>query len=236
MGSKALRIPDRLTVVRDQFEVFDDFDWYVITHLWTDLQADAASTVGHEGPGRSRLKLLSSVDNEEAAVSTVNELFKFIADKSLYCEGLIQQTKPNTDDGSMAFGFGDAIGADFITDDGTAMGINDSGAVIYTLKNESVWRFQTEIGGVAVTTTSTTSSVSSTGQTLAIDITPRSSTVFVARPFVDGVQLRDANGVPISHDITLGTSTDMDFGVYQKGHHADDYIVYVDYLYAAQVR
>ena len=76
---------------------------------------------------------------------------------------------------------------------------------IYKLQDTSVWAFHTEINGTATATVSTTAAPGSGAQTLRIEVTPRSSTVFECRPFVDGVQLRDANGNPIMHTITLGT-------------------------------
>lgn len=234
MGYKLTQTPERY-YSRDEFQVFDDFGSFTDGDLWTKLDADATSTVAHQGAGRGYVSVLTSADNEEACLATTNELFKFVADKAIVGEARVSHTIPNTDDLSTFFGFADAMGADLITDDGAAVAVNDSGAGIYTTKDSLLYKFVTSIGGTAVESTSDTS-LQADEVTLKIEITPRSSTVFVARPFVDGVQLKTSDGVPIAHDITLGTSTDMDFGVYVKGHNAADAAILTDYLFASQVR
>lgn len=238
MGAKLLRHPEE-RFSRDEFVVFDDFDYYVSGERWTSLAADTNTVVAHEGPGRGRVSVSTgpdNVNNDEAAVATTNELFKFIANKAIVAEGLVQFAEAATNAANVAFGFADAFGANLIADNGGAVGINDSGALIFKRDGETVWSFQTEIGGTAVTTQSTTTAGGSAAQTLRIEITPVSSSVFEARPFVDGVQLVDTNGNPIMHRITLGTSTDMDFGLYVKCGSSLTQVVYADYLYASQGR
>lgn len=234
MGTPILRSPTE-AFSRDEFRVFDDFNHFTDADLWTVLDADATSVVAHQGAGRGYLSVLTSADNEEAAVVTTNELFLFAAGKPLIGEGRVTFTVPNTDDASFAFGFADAIGANQITDNGGALAINDSGVFLYTLKDSLAWRFGSAVAGGAVSNSVSTTNVSGT-QTLRIEVQPISSTEAEARPFVDGKQLQDSNGVPIRHTIAFASATDMDFGVYVKGHNAADASALVDYLYAAQTR
>lgn len=238
MGYQALRIPDELHCAREQFALFDDFNSYNDADLWTKLSSDTNSAVAHEGPGRSRLKLITgdSVLNNECCVATTNELFKFVGNKALIGEGLIQYAEVATDDAKVAFGFADAIGANTITDAGAVAAVD--AMLLWKTTDGTKWIFHTEINGTSTATTSATTAGGTSAQTLRIEAIPRSATEFECRPFVDGAQLKDANGNPIMHVVTLGTATDMDFGVYVKSGSGTSGIetVYVDYLYAAQVR
>lgn len=223
---------------REEFSLFDDFTYYTDADLWTKLAADVtpSATVAHEGPGRSRVVITTgALDNHEAGLFTTNELFKFLANKSIVGEGLIQYTEAATDDANVAFGFADAMGANLITDNGAGITATD-GVLIYKTDGSTVWKFHTEINGAELDSTSTTTAGGAAAQQLRIDVLPRSATEFECRPFVDGVQLKDANGKPIMHVVTLGTATDMDFGVYAKSGGASGEVVNVDYLYAAQLR
>jgi hypothetical protein len=233
MGRKILVASPELNRGREQFEIFDHFTEFTDAQRWTVAVA-ATGTAAHEGPGRSRMKLFGTADNDPAVLATTHELFKFVANKSISAEGLINFTDVNTDDGAVGFGFADALAATTLADTTSAVTVTD-GALIYKVKNSTVWAFHTEINGTSTATTSTTTAGGTSDQLLRIDIIPVSSTVLECRPFVDGVQLEDSNGVPIKHNITLGTATDMDFGVIIKDGHANDFTVYVDYLYAAQV-
>ena len=238
MGRTLLPNPyDRFS--RDAFEVFDDFNDYVSTDLWTDIQTDATATVALADGQLSILKMLTSADNESALLHTTYEIFKFVTLVPLYAETLVKFTDAATatSNAALMFGFADAFALDLITDGGQSLTINDSGALIFKKSEGTAWCFQTEIGGTAVTSTSTTVPQSSSYQRLAIDVVPVSSTLFQARPFVDGKQLIDStSGALIQHDITLGTATDMQLGFEIKGGHADDTTAEIDYIYASQAR
>lgn len=232
MGRKILFHNPQLQAGREQFEIFDHFVDFTDAQLWTVAVA-ATGTAAHEGPGRSRFKLFGTADNDPAVIATTHELFKFVAGKPMECEGLINFTDVNTDDGAIGFGFADALAATTLADTTSAVTVTD-GALIYKPKNSTVWAFHTEINGTSEATTSSTTAGGTADQQLRISCIPVSSTVFECRPYVDGVQLKTAAGAPIMHRVTLGTATDMDFGVILKDGHANDFTCYIDYLYAAQ--
>lgn len=247
MGSKLLR-PITDSFSRDEFRLFDDFLSYNDGDLWTKLAADTTATVAHEGPGRSRIKLaVVTSDNNEAVLATTNELFRYVANKAITAEGLIEYAEGATNVANVAFGFADAMGANLITDNGAGVTATDA-CLIYKVDGETTWRFHTEINTLAnksgdgssgagtAETVSDTTAGGTTPQTLRIELTPRTSAIFEARPFVDGVQLKTAAGIPIMHAIALGTSTDMDFGIYLKMGSATSETLYADYLYASYVR
>jgi hypothetical protein len=233
MGNKILASPTSV-FNRDQVSIFDDFQWYVTAHLWTAAVA-ANGTVTLPATGEHKIRLFSTTDNDAAVLATTNEMFKFTSGKSMYCEGHVHIAGPASDVTlcSAAFGWADAMAATTVADTTGAITATDA-CVIYKVSGSDLWRFHTEINTAATASISTTASSVSTNQVLKIEIQPRSSTVFEARPFVDGVQLETTGGVPIMHTITLGTATDLDFGWVFKGHHADDAILLSDYVYAAQ--
>jgi hypothetical protein len=237
MGNKMLFYSAALGSAREQFELFDHFTAYNDADLWTKLASDTNATVAHEGPGRSRVAIFTgdAVKNNEACFATTHELFKYVANKAIVGEGKIQYAESATDDAKVAFGFADAIAANSITDAG-AIAATDA-AIIWKTEDSTVWRFHTEINGTSTASVSTTTAGGSSAQVLRIEALPVSATVYEVRPFCDGVQLKDSNGLPIMHRVTLGTATDMDFGVYVKAGAgtSGQETVYVDYLYAAQV-
>lgn len=235
MGYKQTQNPERY-FSRDEFALFDDFAEFVTGDVWTSAVA-GTGTVTHEGSaGRSAMKLFNTAANDAAVLASTHELFKFRAGKAMTAEGLIEFVDVDTDDGMVFFGWADALAATTMADTSGAITATDA-CCIYKLPDTSVWAFHTEINGSSTATVSTTAAPASSGaQTLRIDVTPRSSTVFECRPFVDGVQLKDSNGNPIMHTVTLGTATDMDFGAMTKSNDAADFNVYVDYLFASQVR
>lgn len=233
MGSKIIKPSPALFNGRDQFELFDHFVSFTDAQLWT-LAVAGTGTVAHEGPGRSRIKFFNTAANDAAVLATTHGIFKFTASKAIMGEGNIIFTDVDTDDGIVGFGFADALAATSMANTTGAITATDA-ALIYKLPDTTVWAFHTEINGTAVSTTSNTTAGGSAAQTLRIEIVPRSSTVFEARPYVDGVQLITSAGVPIKHDITLGTATDMKFGFIQKSNDAADFTMYADYAYAAQV-
>ena len=250
MGNKMLAAPTA-RFNREEYSIFDDFAYYVDADLWTKLAADTNATVAHEGSvGKTRVKLFTgdAILNNEAAIATTNEVFKYIANKAIVAEARIEFAESATDDAKVAFGFADAIGANFVTD-AAAITATDA-AVIWKTTDDTYWKFHTEIGGLAnkagdgsstapaAETVSNTTAGGSSAQTLRIEIVPRSATVFEARPYVDGVQLKTASGIPIMHAIALGTATDMDLGAYVKAGSgtSGQETLYVDYIYAAQIR
>lgn len=235
MGTKILENPTRY-FSREEVSIYDDFQWFVTAHLWTSAVA-GTGTVTNPATAEHVIRILATADNDAGVLATTNEMFKFVAGKAMACEGHVHIAGPASDVTlcSAAFGWADNLAATTLADTTAAVTATDA-CLIYKITGSDLWRFHTEINGVATATTSSTASSVSTNQVLRIEVQPRSSTVLEARPFVDGVQLKTSQGIPIKHDITLGTATDLDFGWVFKGHHADDAILLSDYVYAAQHR
>lgn len=234
MGYKTLHPSDQLKCAREQFEITDHFTSFTDTQLWTVAVA-GTGTVTHEGSaGRTAVKFFCTAANDAAVLATTHEVFKLRASKEMYAEGHLVFTDVDTDDGMVAFGWADGLAATTMADTTGAITATDA-VLIYKLPDTTVWAFHTEINGTATSSVSSTTAGGTAAQVLKIEVTPRSSTVFECRPFVDGVQLKTTAGVPIMHTITLGTATDMDFGMLTKSIDAADFNAYLDYIHARQV-
>lgn len=227
---------------RHEYGFMDDFNSFTDAQLWTVAVA-GTGTVAHEGSvGRSTMKLFNTAVNDAAVLATTHEIFKLISGKAMYCATRLIFTDVDTDDGMVFFGWADALAATTLADTTGAVTATDCIA-IYKLPDTSVWRFHTEINGTvtgqngvgSADSVSDTTAGGTSFQELSIEVTPRGS-VMECRPFVDGVQLKTSDGVKIKHDLTIGTATDMDFGVMTKSIDAADFNLYVDYAGAKQVR
>lgn len=228
-----------LQKARLDYELFDDFFWYISPHMWTSLAADANSSVAIDADDPGGVVVINtgdSVDNNEAALPTTNELVVWAADKPWYAEARIQYSEINTSAANVAFGFADAMGANLITDDGAGVGINSSGALIYKLDGGTVWRANTENNSVTTDTVSTSTAGGSSYQRLGIESIPVDGTNHEVTFFLDGRPLRDSNNRAIKHTVAYASATDMDFGVYAKAGAANALTVKVDYVYFCRRR
>lgn len=235
MGYKLLPHPTSGQFALGAYQLFDDFNEFVTGDVWTSAVA-GTGTVAHDGSvGRSHMELFCTAANDAAVLATTHEMFKFIASKPMHARARIIFTDVDTDDGMVFFGWADALAATTLADTTGAITATDA-CCLYKLPDTTVWAFHTEINGTSVASVSTTTAGGTAHQELKIDVTPISSSVFQARPFVDGVQLKTSTGVLITHEITLGTATELDFGIMTKSNDAADFSVFADYLYAAQAR
>jgi hypothetical protein len=232
--AKLVRLPETLLQGRDQYGFYDHFTEFTDAQRWT-VAVVGTGTAAHEGSaGRSAVKLFCTAANDAAVLATTHEIFKFRAGKAMLAEGIVIFTDVNTDDGHVFFGWADALAATTMADTTGAITATDA-CCIYKLPDSTVWAFHTEINGSATASVSNTTAGGSANQILRIEVEPRNSTTLVARPFVDGVQLRTSTGVLIAHDIVLGTATDLDFGFMTKSNHANDFNCYVEAAGAFEV-
>ena len=221
------------------FQIFDDFAWYVITHMWTSLKADTNTTMDiNAGDPCGRVLLYAlTADNDEVAIGTTQKNFKDAADKPLVFEALIQFAEGATNKLNVFAGFC-SVGttANTLRDDGAGMVTTYDGHVIYKVDGETTWRCGSSRGTTQYTTTSSTTAGGSTAQKLRIETQPEDATTCTTRYYVDDVQLRDTNGTPIVHTQLLASAAAMQAAVGMKLGGANAESVYVDYIAAAQLR
>jgi hypothetical protein len=222
---------------RRQFTLHDDFHFFTNGGLWTKLAADASATVACEDAAKGVLVCQTdAVDNNEAAVKTTQEIFLIADDKPIIVEGVIRFVEANTDDANVAFGLADAFGADLLVDNGQGPKTSFSGALLYKVDGGTVWKCCSSIGSTQQISTSTVTAGGTAYQTARIEIQPINSTQAEVTFFIDGVQLRDSNNVPIKHTITFTGATEMNLGAYIKAGGTTNETLRVDVIDAAQIR
>lgn len=221
------------------FQIWDDFSWYVITHLWTSLIADSTTTMNIDAGsiGGAVLLYTDTTDNNEVAIGTVNKIFKDAADKPLFCEISVKYSEGATNKANIAAGFCSVMtSANTLVDNGAGLVTTYDGHVIYKVDGETVWRCGSSRGTTQYTTTSSTTAGGTTAQKLRIEVQPEDATTCTVRYYVDDVQLRDTNNQPIVHTQLLASAAAMQVGVAVKTGGSNAESVYVDYAYAAQLR
>lgn len=211
---------------------FEDWNWFVTAHLWTSLAADSGASVAVGDTANGEVVLTTGgTDNNEAAVKTTNEIFKFAADKPLLGESDFKFTEANTDDANVAFGFADAFGADLLVNDGAGPKTSFSGALIYKVDGGVVWKFITSISTTQqISTIANVVPGGGTYRRFKIEIRFVDSTTAEAVPFIDDQQCLDAVTLkPIKHTFTFTGATEMQLGHYVKAGGANSEVLTVDY-------
>lgn len=240
---RTLQSIETLTRGRHQFEIFDDFEWYISPHRWTSLAADAGASVAVGDTVNGILVLTSgATDNNEAAVFTTNELFLLAADRTIFAEVRMQYTELTGGASNIAFGFGDTMGAaNFIADDGAATvnhAVSGADSIVIVKRDAStVWSCACEVNNADINSTASLQTAGgSSYQRLGIEARPVTGTEYEVTYFLDGYPLTDSNNRPIKHLLTYTSATEMNFGVYAKAGTGESLVVNIDYLYVAMKR
>lgn len=232
---KNLELPDALKN-RRLFGFFDDFEWLVTAHRWTTLVVDAGSSAAvGDAVGGKVVLTTGAVDNNEVAIRTTNEIFKFAADKPMLFETSLQYAEAATNAANVMVGFMDAMIADAMVDNGVGPKASFSGAVLYKVDGGTVWRFMTSIGTARIDTVSRHTAGGAADQVGRIEVREAGG-IMEAVPFLDGVQMQDANLRPIKHTFAPTSATEMMAGIYAKAGGAASEIITADYAGAYQLR
>lgn len=236
---KLLQAPQVLLNARKQFEVFDDFNNYVTTDLWTSDTTDDNDTAPAVGDAEYGVLTLTAGtdDNEETGIFSTREFALFQADGGFIFEARIQFTEGNTSAVNCAFGMADAPGLDdLLSDNGGGANITNSGVLIYKIDGGTVWRCNAENNGTVRDTVSVQTAGGSSYQTLTIEGRAVDATNMEIMYFVDHAPLTDSNGVKIKHLLPYASATEMNLVAYLKIGSTTTETVLVDYIYYAAVR
>jgi hypothetical protein len=237
MGRELKMPPD--VSAREQFGFFDDFFWLISPHLWTNLAADAGVTAfaQSDAAGGVISGATGATDNNEIAIRTTNEVLLVAAGRPILLEARVQYAEAATNAANVAFGAGDALGADWLVDNGAGPRTSGNQVLIYKVDGETVWRAQARNGTGVTTSQSSTTAGGSAYQILRIEVKDMSTTQMTVTYSVDGVILKDSTtGQPINHQLNISGSTEMRVGLYAKAGGATSETVLCDYIGAYQVR
>lgn len=220
----------------DTLVVADHFASFATGGVWTDVSADTGATVaGTDAVGGVVALTTGATDNNEALLKTTQELFKFDPDKDISGLFRVQFAEAATDDANVAVGFADGPDTDFLADDGAGDAINASGAIIFKLDGETVWRCATKNNSVTTETQSTTTAGGSAYQLLEIRVTRRDSASVWVSFLCNNVPLRDSNNIDIKHAVATASATEMDCRAYNKAGGANSEVLNVDLIIADQL-
>jgi hypothetical protein len=222
----------------DTLQIVDDFLWAVTVHQWTTLAADTTPTVTTPDAVNGLVRLFTdTTDNNEVAIRSTVELFKFGTQRGIYARAKIQYSENDTNKANVFFGFGSAIGANFMVDNGAGMRVTGDIFGLYKIDGGTKWVAITQTNGTATTTTSSTTAGGSAAQVLEIEATDFDGVTMTCTFKVDGTYLKDANGNKIIHSATISGATEMNLGLYVKsGGGAGGETVDMDYVCGLQTR
>ena len=187
---RSMELPIILQRIR-QAALWDHFFEFVTADKWTSLAADSGASVALDADyvGGGVILTTGATDNNECALRSTVEAFKFAADKPIVAACIATWAEANTDDLNFMFGLMDAIGANAMVDNGAGPKASFSGAIIYKKDGDTLWSVRSSIGSSYTDTqTSQACHSASTQVTLAISVMPRSSTE------IDIVYLMDPAG------------------------------------------
>lgn len=214
--SALLKFPQEWMDLRQQFKFHDDFLGGLNTFMWTATLTDTGTaTVGDAASGILPVTPSDGTvaDNDEAYVTTKQEVFLFAADKPFVGGARIKFTETTATIYNCFVGFGNAMVADTLVDNGGGMRASGSIAAIYKIDGGTNWVCTTRNNGVVSTNTSSLAAASASYQNLEIEVLPFSSTQVKVVFRVDGVPLKDSTtGLPIVHTVTVASATEMQFG------------------------
>lgn len=230
--------PSRISELRLQSELVDDFFSYTNGQLWTKVDGDSGASVAIDADGTGGLVALvtGATDNNEAYLHSTNELFAFAASRPIEFEAGIQFAEASTDDANVLVGLMDAVAANALQDNGAGPKASYSGAVFFKADGDTLWSVETSVGGTQTTTQTKTTAGSSSQQRLRIEINPTGGSAAQVTFWANGQQCVDSDGKLIRHEVSFGSATEMSAVLGLKAGGANSETLTVDYVGASQAR
>jgi hypothetical protein len=229
----------------DTFFISDDFAWDQTDLSWVDTITDSGTALVGDAANGIMVLLPSDgsvVDNDEVYLATPNEVFLVAVGRELYFRARIQFTEGNTDDANVAMGFQSAVAANSIVDDGAGLRVTGNMFAIYKVDGGTVWRCGSRNGSGAtsanvVDSVSTTTAGGAAYQVLEIFVKDWDGVNSEILFKVDGLYLRDTNGLVIRHTMAIASSTEMQafFGM-KNGASTTVETLNIDQVFASQSR
>jgi hypothetical protein len=214
--SNLLKFPAEWNSKRQQFDLHEDFCGTLDTNKWTATLTDTGTATVVDAVN-GILPITPSdgtvADNDEAYVTTKIELFLFAANNPFVGGARVKYTETAAGIYNCFVGFGNAMVADTLVDNGGGMRASGSLAAIYKVDGGTNWKCTTRNNGVVTDSTSSLDARSGSYQNLEIEVLPFSNTQVKVVFRVDGVALKDSvTGLDIVHTVTVASATEMQFG------------------------
>lgn len=139
--------------------VWDDFNYYVSTDMWTTVATSAGGESVAAGNGDGGLLVLTTGGTQNNAVSarSTNKLWTFTNLKPIIFETVINYTDGDSNNAAMAFGFSSTWTAgtsstDVLTDTAGLPQTSFSGCLFYKSPTDTVWSVITSVGSTQTIT------------------------------------------------------------------------------------
>ena len=238
---KILDLPFRLRE-RRLFGFLDDFEWFISPHLWTTYNtgtggAGVAVASGAAEFGGVVQLTTGATQGNEAAIGTTTAPFIPQARCPMVFETLLQYAEASTNKANIFAGFSDAVNLTGQMQAGNAgPKANFNGFGIYKQGGTTVWASISSKGTTQTINQSQASSVSSSQQTLRMEVQEIDAANAEVAFFVNGQQLLDVNNRPIKHVVNFTAFANLMAGVYVQAGAAASEVVSVDYVAAYQQR
>lgn len=177
-------------------------------------------------------------DNDEAILTSANEVFLFAAGKPMYGRAKLRFAETVATTQNIGFGLMNAGVTDPLGDNGAGPKVSGSTVMIAKVDGGAVWKAVTANNSSSTTSTSTAAAVASTDYILEFFGEDFSSTQMVFTFKVNGDYLLDAtSGQIIRHLVTVASATEMEVTLAVKlGAGTNNDTMSVDYVYAHQYR
>lgn len=234
-------ISERFSLAKHQQGMFDPFFHFNTGDRWT-LVASNSGTASIKDAHGGVLEIEASdgtaADNDESYVHSTNEILLFEEDKPFELGSRLKFEEPDADGANVIFGCMNGVAADALGDNGGGPPGDYSGAVIYKVDGESLWRFETSLGTDQMTTVLNvpTPDGANDWHTLLIRCRFRSAATVEISPWIDpagGADLKqalDSQGRKVKHFIELGSPTEMAVLMGVKAGTADAHTLDVDWV------
>ena len=235
-----LQRPERSLLLPLSFGFDEDFLEFVSGDLFTDTSADSGAAVAITDAAGGVVTLTTGgTNNNECALHTTKELFKFAADKPAFYESRAQYAEANTDDANIYHGWLDAYSADCMVDDGVGPKSSASGAGFYKVDGGTRWYIFASLGStqtkVELTAANSLDNLAKTAggssyQVFRVEFRPYSSTQAELLYWIDGVLVYKIS------DFTFTSATEMHAGAIAKAGGSNSEVLSVDYISVWQKR
>ncbi len=238
----------------DTFKIFDDFNHFVTTDVWTSVLSDSGSVAVSDGAGGIAKINPSSdggnsqADDDQSYISTTTEVFKFATDKPLLFATRVRPYANTIGTIGLIIGLKDSVAADSLQDDSSGPAASYSGALFFKTDSDTVWSCESSIAGTQTTVETEHTVGNNAWDILVIQVLPISSTqsevhFFSADYQSDGsyslneVGLKTSGKQFVAHTITHSSATEMDICLGVKaGTVNNSQYLDVDWVYCAQKR
>jgi len=222
---------DALSSKGQTVEYLDDFFTYDNTATVGGYsEVSDAGTIAAIDANNGVLSLATggTIENE-SYVSTLQEIFKFETDKSLYFEIGFTHTEANTDDANLIFGLSDNAAANLLQDAGAGPAASFDGAVFFKVLDGTVWQFMTSNAAAQASNTDIGAVTDGVFTRLGFNYDYNDGVTAIITPYLNGVADTAVN-------ITIAGLAEMHIVMGAKAGGGNAETVLVDYVQVSKAR